>query len=524
MRWERGLATLALLGLALTVFLSKSEMSTLPSVDTATLGAVALSTAQEGLTPKLPMAADSGFEYWGKPYFNDYPFPFQWMSGKLMRALGPTSWSGRLLTAVFSVACLAMTLALGASMHSFVTGLLAAIMLLLNQQFIRDGLNSHMDNAMSVFILGSVWAWSRQKTGLAGVLSGLGVWIKSPIALLLVPVAWLDYLISWVRARKRPSSIAPVIRLSLIALVTASGVWILTGIIGGFELVSDYWIRQVWGTAVSGRGGQVERDVWLFFKILRYKLLPWSPLILVSLAWHLWTRNFQNRNIRLLTFSALIVVVVVSFVRFKYDHYFVPAYPFLMILAAWPVGQWITQNIGREIKLLRGFVVVSGIAIVGVGTTPLRLMPESFPALQNFMTVMQSHGACDDSVGVLPSGLPYGNFIDYRDEIYFYTGRRARLLTCTDTALTRDALQAHTWVVGLEPEINRCIPKSEFPYAVRFGQMLLLSRHRLNERDSQGRLVTDYSPLVRAHHAVVECVPREWPKDSYHGPAPERSQ
>src|SRR4051812_24041485 len=113
-------ARIALLALAAVAFLGKSYDSSLRGIDSNIHAAVSMSvTAGPGIAPRLPIPiknfsaaaparTDSGID--PNRVFNDHPFFVFWLNGWIMRALGPSAWSARLLTGLFSVGSVGLTL------------------------------------------------------------------------------------------------------------------------------------------------------------------------------------------------------------------------------------------------------------------------------------------------------------------------------------------------------------------------------------------------------------------------------
>jgi len=170
LRGEALSAAIALFCFSLIVFFAKSNESTVPAVDTAAHADLALNLTAHGVFSQIPA---------------HLPVSYFVLSGWVMRLLGPDSWSAKLTPGLFSVGCVMLTFALGRTLRSNVLGVLAGIILALSHDFIRDGLNAHLDGVMLFFILASFVFWERGKWALAGVAAGLGVWFKSPVALLV---------------------------------------------------------------------------------------------------------------------------------------------------------------------------------------------------------------------------------------------------------------------------------------------------------------------------------------------------
>ena len=496
-------ACFALLSLSLTCFLGKSYESTIPATDTGTYAYLGLDTTGHGVLPKLPMSKTSEGGHWGDSGYREMPFTFPYLSGVTQRIFGPSAWSARLLSGLFSVTCVMLTVLLGNLYYSPLHGFFAGLILLMTREFVGDGINSHLDNVMSVWILLAFIAVQLRKYAWAGVFSGVGLWFKSPVAFLLLPTWFLKCLV-----RREYSLLPKVIAVSVVALATGSLIWIATGGLGGWDLVSDYWVKQVWGTAVGGRGEAQARNPFLFLQILRSFYMPWS----LFLIWGIFDR-FQKKKMREDAFlmpglAALILIVIVSLMKFKYGHYFMPAFPFLSIMAAIPLAQFSERF--RE-KIYAGFFATVLVLTGFLLCTPISLSPESFPAFKRFAAYIQSYGSCADQVLYVAGAHPYGGFEDYQQLIRFYTGRQALEASCAQ-ASARANQASVKWVLLEYSDRERCLTRevrARFPKTILFGNQVLLSA----EIPATSEL--DLTPLLRELRAATDCHAAPLPRDRY---------
>ncbi|MEK6706044.1 MAG: hypothetical protein AABZ06_09665, partial [Bdellovibrionota bacterium] len=317
----------------------------------------------------------------------------------------------------------------------------------------------------------------------------------------------------------------------LIAIATGSLVWVATGLIGGWNLVADYWLRQLWGTAVGGRGTVQAGDSFIFFGIFKSHYFPWNILLLFSLAWSVWKARWREETFLIPAFAAGIVVVVISSISFKYGHYFTPAYPFLAILAARSLAAWLSAV---EAGVYRGFTVFVMLFITMLLCTPVSTAPESFPALKKFMALIIHEGLneggkpeinaskCEEKVLYVDGYQPYGGIADYTALINFYTARNVISSNCADAAMLAKRLDIG-WIIVSGQNFLTCLDKEAretFSNIFLFGNQFLLSRHgkaRPNLPDLDDKLsVNDLTPSEFELQAVSECGTASLPKDRYH--------
>lgn len=504
---DRVMIVVAVLCFAAVVFLAKATQSTLPATDAATHADLALNATSSGLIPRLPLGAAANGGHWGAAGFNDHPFPYFYLSGWVMRYFGPDAWSAKLLPCLFSIGCVGLTLVLGSVLRSLALGAVAALILTLSREFIIDGLNAHLDNVMIFFILASFIAWLKGRGYLAGILAGMGIWFKTPVALLLYPAMGLYHL---VRLELR-SRIVPLLESFILAIFVGSLVWIVSGYLGGWGLVRDYWVRQLWGTAVGGRGGSQAFNPLAFISVLRSHYMPWTILLAVGVAWNAVSLRFRRAEFLLPFTAAIVVIGAISLIRFKYDHYFVPAYPFLALIGAQPLCLWVEKHASG---FYRSFTLVALLAATIILCSPINPSPESFPALRRFMAIIQSFGDCRDQVLFVNGYQPYAEFDDYQHLIHFYTGREAVETDCqglpaaaTDPQVKWIIVSGRNYPACLSSEVDK-----RFPFRAIDGNQVLLGQYGM----TQGNDSVDLTPLSRELKAAVDCRPAPLPHDRYH--------
>jgi 4-amino-4-deoxy-L-arabinose transferase-like glycosyltransferase len=503
-RSDWNLTLFALGALALIVLLGKADESTLPASDAATHAALAMSATAQGILPHFPIGADAFGGQWGKGY-NDYPFAFFYLNGWIMRLFGPCAWSAKLLPSLFSTGTVLLTAILGMRWESRMAGVLAGLILLFTRDFILDSVNCHLDNVLAFFILLSLLLWEKKRYLWAGVIAGVGTWFKSPVAFLIFPVLVFSSIV-----RQDLRQTAPrIARCVLLAVLVSFLVWIPPALLGGWELMRDYWVRQVWGTAIQGRGEQ-SLDLLAFFRILRGRYLPWTLPLIWGVYFTFRRRKWRSSAELTPYLGAAIVIAMISFVRYKHDHYFTPAYPFLSIIAARPGA----VLLARFETALSTTLLTTALAIaVLLLCSPVSLSPESFPALKRFMAIIQSSGDCSERVLFVEGGEPYGSAKDYRNLIGFYTGRHLDDTECP--AASDAASKAETaWVLISKENAEKCLSpavRSAFPASYSYGSQLLLSRR------SRAGETLDLSPLGRELKAATDCRPAPLPSDRYQG-------
>ncbi len=256
-------AVAALVALAATAFLGKSYESGLRGIDSNIHAAVSMSvTSGPTLAPRLPIPiknfaaaapATRGSAIDPDRVFNDHPFFIFWLNGLVMRALGPSGWSARLLgrepspSAAWSFY---WPSARSSSRARF--GVCAALFLIFCRDFILTSATVSLDTALVFFILLTFYLPDQAQVARAGkVAAGIGLWVKTPLVLLVFPVALVHECLlrrpkHATPAYRLPGSIARLCMSGVIAVTVGSLIWVYTARVGGEALVRDYWTRQFW--------------------------------------------------------------------------------------------------------------------------------------------------------------------------------------------------------------------------------------------------------------------------------------
>jgi len=425
-----------------------------------------------------------------------------------MRLFGANAWSARLLPSGFAMGCVLLVVWLGTLLYNPTTGLAAGFVLTFTSEFISYGARFQLDPAMIFFILLSFIAWWKRKPVWVGIAAGLGMWMKSPVSLLIFPSAFLALLLTRRLSRKEATNL---FFSALIAITVGSSIWIMAGSIGGWGMITDYIQRQVIGTALGGRGYQQSVDYFAFMEAFRKRFWPWLPIFLASLLLIVRTGRWKKPEVALPMSGAIVVIVVISSMRFKFSHYYLPMYPFIALLTVDCARNWLEiKKEGFERFLIAAALVLPALLLV----TPIELAPEMFPALRRFAPIIQSYGSCRDKVLYIEGGQPYGSFGDYRVEIMFYANRDTINASC-DEAPRLIALEKPAWILVSGEHYPQCVRDAAKQYPVRylFGNQFLLSR----VVPPQGvDSVIDLTALARDLQAPLDCEASALPKNRYY--------
>lgn len=496
-RFLHRLSVCAVIALSITWLMGKSYQYSQPTKDSSVHSSLALDITSKGPRPSLPIpirdpklaAGSSGIDG-----FNDHPFTLLYLNGWVMRTLGPSAWSARLVPSLFAVGCVALTSWLGTLLYSPVVGLVAGLVLLLIRDFRFFGAAFQFDAAMLFFILLSFIHWRRGKWLWAGVFAGIGVWMKNPVALLLFPAALTAEALSGRLEQKR---LIALLKSALIGLVVASLIWVLTGLLGGWDLVSDYWGRQVIGTVIEGRGHTQNYGFWSFIHVLK-RNGPLHLFILGIIVVLIRNKQWRRPEFALPLAAGIVVLIVISAMSFKHPHYYLPAYPFFALIIAGAFQEFLNRHqiLISKLILFSGFIIPSILL-----ATPIDLAREKFPGLRRFNAIIAGHGSCTDKVFFIKGHQPYGRDRDAIAEINFYSGRPAFGFECDETNPAIEQ-QHPQWIVVSGPNLTDCINEKnrrEFPVIYQFGNQYLLSAI------IDAGAPIDLTPLLQELEAPNDC-------------------
>lgn len=497
---NHSLALLSIIAIAAIAFLGKGYEVTLRGIDSNIHAAAAMNVTARGLLPVLPIP----YSIYPDGIFNDHPFTLFWLNGWIMRALGPDAWSARLLTAGFAVGSVWLTYRIAALLLSPTIGLLAALILALTRDFVLTAGTFSLDTGLVFFILLSFWHWLRGRPLLAGLAAGIGLWIKTPVVLLLYPTVFLA---SWIQKRLR-ADLRPLLQSAGVAVATGAAFWIAVGALGDWSVVRDYWVRQLWGTAVGGRG-QNDHQWTLIIYTLKTGFLPGLPLLIWGLGKGILRGRWRDSFFLIPLLATLIISTVVTLMRFKLGHYFTPIFPFLAIISAYAVGDWLQKNAERFCTWLTGFAVLLGAFLV---VTPTSLAPEPFDSLRKFEALIARSGKCDEQLWLVPGGEPVGGPLDYKLHLLFYTGREPKVVECRELG-ARLAQATPDWMILSAENYRGCLGDAD---RSRFRSAILIGNQILASRNMSLSPVADLTPLYVEGKAVTDCKPPAYPRDMWH--------
>jgi hypothetical protein len=414
-----------------------------------------------------------------------------------MRALGPDAFSAKLYSVFFAIGSVLLLVWIGALLRSQIYGIAAGLVFLFTREFVMNSAGFHLDSGMLFFILLSFALWIRGNPIAAGVAVGLGTWMKSPAAFLLFPVTAVFLLSARITLEERKLRIQSFFFSFLAAVSVTALFWVIVGSLAGPEMVWDYWKRQVWGTAVSGRGGQALHLMY-FPELLFASYWPWLPFAIWGAIRSLREDSFRELRISLPLLGVLAGTVFFTSMKFKYSYYFLPVYPFLALLAVEGLRPWIEAH-----SNLFGKIVVSlGLLVPAVLlATPIPQGKEPYPSMRLFAPEIEARSAsCEDEILLISGGEETGSSLDLIYHSVFYTGLRTHRMECAEAEafLSEESGSRVRFVIGEASSFERCLSEGS---RKRFGEEIRYQNRALRTQEPR-RVEPD---LKHALSASTRC-------------------
>jgi 4-amino-4-deoxy-L-arabinose transferase-like glycosyltransferase len=293
--------------------------------------------------------------HWVLPRFNGTTFPdkpvlYHWLGAAACAARGRCDERAvRLPSALAALAVIALAGVTATYLFDVATGITAALLLGLTPALFHWARLARPDVLLTLLVAGALltfYAWwrdetpSRGKAAALGLLLGLGILAKGPVAPTVAVIAIVAFLALRGQLRTLGGLLTPHC-LAPAAVIGAS--WYVAALLGwGEAFVHAHVVRRYLGNVLGGDLALgVDPAHSLFHHLVFYPLhlllmtLPWTPLLLGALYWT-WRDPGRRRDPRLQLLQVWIGAVVVVFVpaALKLRHYLLPALPAAALLTA----------------------------------------------------------------------------------------------------------------------------------------------------------------------------------------------
>ena len=299
----------------------------------------------------------AGLAGWLSPHYGgqlwfDKPPLFYWLTALSMRGFGVTEFAARLPSALLSIGLVAATYALArrAYPNAPKAALWAGFALATSVQFFALARAAVTDMTLALCLtlaLSGLYAWSQTNQGrwmaLAGLMTGLGMLAKGPVALVLVGVQTIAYLLLTRQAKRL---LSPVLWLGFTLCLAVGLPWFLLMIHLHGRLFISGFLEANNVTRYLKPEHQETSPFWFFVPVLLGGFFPWSlalPSTLI-LAWRqgkrAWTDRSADNPILFFGFWITLVFIFFSLSQSKLVTYIFPLYPAAAVL----VGGWAAKR------------------------------------------------------------------------------------------------------------------------------------------------------------------------------------
>ena len=345
---ERLWLVLLLLGTALLSFWSLGSLP-LIDVDEPVYGQVGKEMARAGwsgwLTP----------HYGGLPWFDKPPL-FYWLTALSMRVFGVSEFAARFPSALLAVVLVAATYALtrAAFPDTPRAGLWSGFVLATCVQFFLLARAAVTDMTLAVTLtlaLLGLYSWTTTGRGrwiaLTGLMTGLGMLTKGPVALVLIGIQAIAYLCLTRQARRL---LSPALWGGFALCLIVGLPWFLAMIHLHGRLFIDGFLEANNVTRYLQAEHQKTSSPLFFVPVLLAGFFPWSLALpgALILAWRLgretWRAQQTDNPALFLGFWVVLVFVFFSASQSKLITYIFPLYPAAAVLA----GHWLAIQAERQ--------------------------------------------------------------------------------------------------------------------------------------------------------------------------------
>jgi len=328
----------------------------------------------------------------GSIYRSKPPLLF-WISGALGQLADWSEWALRLPSLISTLVCALLTAQLARRFWGEDEARWAPILYLSTTMVAWHGARMQIDPLLSALTLGAIVAASEpcdtqraraRRLLAAGLLCGLGVLAKGPIALILFAVPLAGW--RWILGPHAQRAGAPAWAAFAFAALAPGLAWASAVVARRPELAYDLFVGQFFERAVIGTNHH--NPPWYHALVQPAMMLPWTLPMLAG-SWWAW-RALQARRrghdfdagLALAGWWFWALFLAFSLSPEKRELYLLPAYPALGLLGA----RWLCETV-RAGRLARALVtpiplllLLTGIAICAAPFFE-NLAPEDIPQL-----------------------------------------------------------------------------------------------------------------------------------------------
>lgn len=287
-----------------------------------------------------------------------------------------TEFSARLPSALAGIGCCVAVFFLGKSIFSRRVGIIAALILATNVNFLWIARRSAFDVLLTFLITMSLLCfysgYSRDPKRtililLSYVFMALAVLAKGPLGLIL-PVIIIISFLAMERKLKLYRYMA-IGRGCIIFSIIVFTWFILASLEGGRDYVNEIFNNQIMGRFLNS--WKDKEPFYYYFTRFPVEFLPWSLFIPGVVIYSIKEKNegFRKLHFPFVWFTAVFIFFLIA--SGKKGRYLLPLYPAASLLVAWVLDSIILNSVNNNkfhrIICIPGYVIFGFIIVAGIG-------------------------------------------------------------------------------------------------------------------------------------------------------------
>lgn len=266
--------------------------------------------------------------------FAEHPPLAIWGMALMFKIFGATDTASRIIGALSALGSVALIYLIGREALGKAYGFLAAFILLICVNFISLTNSALLDGPVTFFMILAYWSVAnpekaKQRLPLGGAALGLAFLCKGLVA---APAFVALFLYVILFRRDLLKTYQPYLAAAL--ALALPGLYVLIEMNLGPNYFWGHYFGSQLGDILAGLRPALEAEWYEFFFRFLKLFLPWSALVLVGLAFIIKNREKKLAFVSVALLSALIVF---SFSKYVFNHYFAPVYPLGALVAAYPI-------------------------------------------------------------------------------------------------------------------------------------------------------------------------------------------
>jgi 4-amino-4-deoxy-L-arabinose transferase-like glycosyltransferase len=292
---------------------------------------------------------------WNGALFLHKPPLHFWFTALTYKMIGIDEFAARLWPAIFGFGVVVLTFVLGGRLRSWVVGAIAALLLLVVEQwdygywwnFLSQSRVGTLDTALTFWIVVAlllIWEAERRPwlIALIGLPVGMAVMTKAWVGFLGAAIAFVYWLVA---GRSRSSDVA-----SWAVAASLAGLVILPWHLWQYALHGPPFLHEYMGVNFTGRLFQAYEGntggPWYYLDILRRGFSVWGYLWPLAYLWAVWKAIARgDRRTRLLLVWITLPLLLFSLAQTKLGWYVSMVYPAIALLLGLALAELLTERL-----------------------------------------------------------------------------------------------------------------------------------------------------------------------------------